>query len=56
MSNFEEFSQITKAIEDNPIFISKDKLDNLYIGCIAGYLAQIADALNEIKEKTNEMP
>ena len=53
MSNLEEFVKITTAIKDAPIPLNEVQLQNIYLGFIAQYLAQIADALNEIKEQAN---
>ena len=50
MSNLEDFEKITTAMNDAPVSLPSEALQNFYLGCITKYLAQIADALNEIKE------
>lgn len=50
MSNLDDFEKITTAMNDAPVSLTAEALQNFYLGCITKYLAQIADALNEIKE------
>lgn len=51
MSNIEDFEKVTTAMNDAPVSLSSEALQNFYLGCITRYLAQIADALNELKEQ-----
>ena len=51
MSNIEDFEKITTAMSEAPVALSAEALQNFYLGCMTKYLAQIADALNEIKEQ-----
>lgn len=51
MSNVEDFEKIVKAMDESPIFLTAEAMQNVYLGYITKYLAQIADALNEMKEQ-----
>ncbi len=50
MSNVEDFERIVKAMEESPVSLSTEVSQNVYLGCMTNYLAQIADALNEIRK------
>lgn len=54
MNNAEEFEKITTAMNESPMFVSLESFQNFYLGCMTKYLAQIADALNEIKDTIKE--
>jgi hypothetical protein len=49
-SNFEDFKKLTAVIDKTPIALNSTELQVIYLSFIAKYLAQIADALNGIKE------
>lgn len=53
MSNVEDFEKIITDMDNAPVSIPSEALQNVYLGCISRYLAEIADALNEIKDKIN---
>lgn len=54
MSNLEEFEKITTAMNESTIALPAEVLQNFYLGCMTKYLAQIADALNEMKDASKE--
>ena len=54
MNNLEDFEKISTALSNGSIVLDDIQLQNFYLGCMTRYLAQIADALNEIKEQTDE--
>lgn len=50
MSNAEDFEKIITVMDESPISLSTEITQNVYLGCMARYLAQMADALNEIRD------
>ncbi len=54
MSNLEDFEKITIAMNEAPIALPTEALQNFYLGCMTKYLAQIVDALSEIKDAIKE--
>ena len=54
MSNIEDFEKITTAMNEAPIALPSEALQNFYLGCMTKYFAQIADSLNEIKDAIKE--
>ena len=55
MSNAEEFEKIITVMDESPISLSTEATQNVYLGCMARYLAQTADALNEIRDSLKEI-
>lgn len=53
MSNIEDFEKLITAMDKAPVPMPSEALQNVYLGCIARYLAEIADVLNEIKDARN---
>lgn len=53
MSNIEDFENMITSMDKAPVSMPSEVLQNVYLGCIARYLAEIADALNEIKEQSD---
>lgn len=49
MTNVEKFNEVINDLAKVSIY-TDNQLTNTYLGCIAEYLASIADSLNEIKK------
>lgn len=54
MSNLEEFMKVVTTINESPIPLPPEALRNVYLGCMAKCVAQMADSLNEIKDAIKE--